>query len=238
MSSAPKQRERSARDLYVTPVGVTEALLDELERTFGWGPGMKLRILDVGAGTGRITAACRAQWPEAYITAVEIDHTHKNALEAAGATDVWICDFLDQTWGDEWREYDLIVGNPPYSLALPFLQQCLAFKGGAPPYLHAPLIALLVNMNFLGSDGRVDWFEAHAAQCHAIRTLAPRPSFTHEETGKLQTDSVEYAWWLWSNEPDDTQAFDTWPSFGWYLWRTTAKRQKANAVREEVAAEQ
>lgn len=231
MSSHPKQRERSARDLYVTPVGVTEALLDELDRTFGWGPSAKLRILDVGAGTGRITAACRAQWPEAHVVACEIDEAHRGHLEASGADVVWICDFVAEPWGPGAPQFDLVIGNPPYSLALPFLQQCLAIKGGAG---RAPLIALLVNMNFLGSDGRVDWFDTHATKSQAIRVLAPRPSFTHEETGKLQTDSVEYAWWLWSNA---AQVPELSP-FGWYLWRTTAKRQRALLEREEVAAEQ
>lgn len=230
MSSAPKQRERSARDLYVTPVGVTEALLDELERTFGWGPSTKLRILDVGAGTGRITAACRAQWPEARIVACEIDPAHHAALQDAGADTVWTCDFVAEPWGLGAPGFDLIIGNPPYSLALPFLRQCLEIAGDID---RAPVVALLVNMNFFGSDGRVDWFDAHAAQCHAMRTLAPRPSFTHEETGKLQTDSVEYAWWLWSNE-----SLPELSPFGWYLWRTTAKRQKALLEREEVAAGQ
>lgn len=224
MSSSPKQRERSARDLYVTPVGVTEALLDELERKFAWGPSTKLRILDVGAGTGRITAACRAQWPEAHITAAEIDGTHRETLVAAGADAIWIADFIDNPWRVDLFEFDLIIGNPPYSLALPFLQQCLEFNGGAAEYLRAPLIALLVNMNFMGSDGRVDWFHEHAAESQALRVLAPRPSFTHEETGKLQTDSVEYAWWLWSR---DHEYGEIVAPFDWYLWRTTAKREKA-----------
>lgn len=230
MSSAPKDGKRSARDLYITPVGVTEALLDELERCFEWGPGARPRILDVGAGTGRIAAACRAQWPDAYIVAAEIDEAHREQLEAI-ADEVVIGDFLQfEPESLHCGEFDLIIGNPPYSLALPFLEHCLAIAGRQ---VIKPLIPLLVNMNFVGSDERVDWFDAHAANSRAIRWLAPRPSFTHAADGLLHTDSVEYAWWIWSRVTESGL-----PPFGWYLWRTTNKRRKALLEREEVAAEQ
>lgn len=203
--------ERQSRDLYITPDGVVEPLLAELERACRFSGWLHPRILDPGAGTGVLTRAIRKQWPNASITAVELNPEHEDALLPV-ADEVVIADFL--TYEPDREGFDLIIGNPPFSLALPFLERALALEGSA-PWAPRPRVAFLANFNFLGSDDRVDTFIERLDALHTSqRTLAPRPSFIGGGA-----DSTEYAWQLW-NAPE------VGPAFGHYLWRTTDKRAK------------
>lgn len=108
--------------------------------------------------------------------------------------------------------YSLIITNPPFSLALAFLQKSLT---------EANTVAYLLRLNFLGSRERRPFWQAHRPS-HVI-TLAERPVFvwtcrprkgekrgcgnsylpeitTVCECGRKvgpTTDSVEYAWFIW-----------------------------------------
>ena len=77
---------------------------------------------------------------------------------------------------------DLIITNPPFSLALAFLQKSLA---------EAPTVIYLLRLNFLGSlQRRAFW---HANRPTHVLVLPNRPSF--DGTGR--TDATEYAWFCW-----------------------------------------
>lgn len=79
---------------------------------------------------------------------------------------------------------DWIITNPPFSLALEFLQKSLR---------EADNVAYLLRLNFLGSQKRLPFWQAHPPD--ALLVLSERPCFT--EDGK--TDSTEYAWFIWSD---------------------------------------
>jgi hypothetical protein len=81
------------------------------------------------------------------------------------------------------RKYDWIITNPPFSLALQFLSKSLA---------EAESVAYLLRLNFLGSQKRRPFWQAFPPD--ALLVLSERPCFT--ENGK--TDSIEYAWFIWS----------------------------------------
>lgn len=76
---------------------------------------------------------------------------------------------------------DLIITNPPFSLALPFLSKSLQ---------EALTVIYLLRLNFLGSRKRRQ-FWADNPPTH-LYVLSSRPSFT----GK-GTDATEYAWFCW-----------------------------------------
>lgn len=78
--------------------------------------------------------------------------------------------------------YDLIITNPPFSLALEFLQKSLQ---------EAKTVIYLLRLNFLGSQIRHDFWTLNPPT--HLFVLSKRPSFT-EDGG---TDSVEYAWFCW-----------------------------------------
>lgn len=111
-------------------------------------------------------------------------------------------------------EADLIVTNPPFSLALEFLEKSLK---------EAKTVAYLLRLNFLGSQKRKPFWQQNPPT-HQF-TLAERPSFVdvcqgdkkkgikrcgavyHKDDhvkvcvcgGKVSAgvDSTEYAWFVW-----------------------------------------
>jgi len=80
---------------------------------------------------------------------------------------------------------DVAFTNPPFSLALPFLVKML---------VECDTVIALLRINFLGSQQRKTFWQAHPPS--HLFPLAKRPSFT----GK-GTDSTEYAWFVWQNNP-------------------------------------
>jgi len=85
----------------------------------------------------------------------------------------------------EWNEgTDLILTNPPFSIAKEFIDHSLA---------HSNTCLMLLRINFLGSIGRHEWWKENTPT--ALHVLSKRPSFTGRGT-----DATDYAWYVW----DDT----------------------------------
>lgn len=76
---------------------------------------------------------------------------------------------------------DLVITNPPFTLALEFLQKSLT---------EAETVIYLLRLNFLGSQKRKPFWQANPPS-HTM-VLSKRPSFTGNGT-----DSIEYAWFAW-----------------------------------------
>ena len=84
----------------------------------------------------------------------------------------------------EWSgEVDLILTNPPFSLAQEFIEHSMACS---------TTVIMLLRINFLGSQARYDFWSQFPPDGLVI--LSKRPSFT----GK-GTDSIDYAWFIWSD---------------------------------------
>lgn len=82
----------------------------------------------------------------------------------------------------EWNEgTDLILTNPPFSIAQDFIDHALA---------HSNTTIMLLRLNYLGSITRHPWWKKNTPT--ALHVLSKRPSFT----GK-GTDATEYAWFIW-----------------------------------------
>lgn len=80
--------------------------------------------------------------------------------------------------------YDVIIGNPPYSLALDFINKSLEL-------LHpGGLLIFLLRTNFLESEKRFKWWQEHPLS--GLYTLHKRPSFTGRGT-----DATSYSWFVW-----------------------------------------
>lgn len=146
-SGGSKPREG---EFYETPAWAVNAIIPYL--------GNPKRILDAGAGTGAIMAACEAYWPEVQTTGVELNPALIAQSKARGA--IMNVDFLSSKWSA-----DLIISNPPYSRAFEFLQ--IAFKQGRQAAFLLPLM-------FLTSKGRKAFHKEFPA---ALYVLAERPSF-------------------------------------------------------------
>lgn len=153
MSSTNRGAERQPHDLYPTPAPPIDALLEV----------MYIPLDSVfhepckGAGAIYNRVPCR-------------ERSHCEINEGS--------DYLEHI--ALWR-YDLIITNPPFSLAMEFLQKSLQ---------EADTVVYLLRLNFLGSQKRKAFWQANRPS--HILVLSKRPSFTGGGT-----DSIEYAWFCW-----------------------------------------
>ena len=76
---------------------------------------------------------------------------------------------------------DLIITNPPFSLAQEFIDHSLS---------HSNTVIMLLRLNFLGSIKRHNWWISNPPT--ALYILSKRPSFTG-----AGTDATEYCWFIW-----------------------------------------
>jgi tRNA1Val (adenine37-N6)-methyltransferase len=95
-----------------------------------WANGGQ-RILDAGTGTGVIALMLAQRYPEARVTAIDIDEgavrqAQQNVTKSPFAAQVTV---LQETLQEHQGEYDAIVSNPPFyidSLAAPDEQRNMA----------------------------------------------------------------------------------------------------------------
>ena len=175
MSATNRGTKRIEADFYATPFSAIIPLLenyiiaDELDL-----------ILEPSAGNGAIIDALRAFGYENHIHAIEIRKEEKENL-MRNATTVSIEDFMD---ADPIITFDVIIGNPPFSLAQEFIDKSLSLlnPGGK--------LIFLLRTNFLESKKRFEWWQDKLPT--RLYVLSSRPSFT----GK-GTDATSYSWFIW-----------------------------------------
>jgi hypothetical protein len=141
-------------------------------------------VVDAGAGNGAI--ADELPYPRQRIVCVENEPTKVQALLTKGY-------HVEREHGGDWlaypwRDVDVVVMNPPFINAIPFIMKGLECIGE-----HGMLTALL-RVNFLGTKKRASFHRAHPSH---ILVLPKRPSFT----GNGSTDATEYAWFFWGKNP-------------------------------------
>lgn len=176
MSATNRGTVRKEADFYATPLETVYALLDN----YGDIDPNDL-ILEPSAGNGNIIQALRNRGYQNFIEAVELRESELNNLDKL-ASEVSICDFLMDF--EATCKYDVIIGNPPYSLAQKFIDKSLELlaPGGR--------LIFLLRTNFLESQKRFEWWQDKTP--NGLYVLNKRPSFT----GK-GTDATSYSWFIW-----------------------------------------
>ena len=175
MSATNRGCERKAYDFYATPPETVQAFLANFD-----GISSGDRILEPSAGNGQIVKVLREGGYDNRIDAVELRPEERGTLEAL-ADNVTIGSFFDY---EPDCGYDVIIGNPPYSLALDFINKSLEL-------LHpGGLLIFLLRTNFLESEKRFKWWQEHPLS--GLYTLHKRPSFTGRGT-----DATSYSWFVW-----------------------------------------
>lgn len=169
--------ERNPYDFYATPSALCDAALAEINT-----PYPPKNILDAGAGAGAWGAAARRRWPTAHIVGVEL----RDVVNPHGAVyDEWHSGVNFLQWRSPQRAYDVIMMNPPFSLAQAFIEHAHTLRQ------FNGTIAALLRMSFLGSEGRVAFWQRHPPL--RLCPIVPRPSFTDDGN----SDSSEYAFYIW-----------------------------------------
>lgn len=174
MSATGRGAQRRADDFYETPAWCTDAIVRAL------GLSQVDVALEPACGNGAIISAVgesighRIDW-----YACEIDGDRARSCERRTGVFVFVTDFLSSP---KSRHADLIITNPPYSLAEEFIRKCLREWPESD-------VVMLLRLNFLGSQKRAEFLREHTPD---VYVLPRRPSFT----GK-GTDATEYAWFHW-----------------------------------------
>jgi len=154
MSSTNRGSKRIDKDEYQTPVWAVK----KINREVAWRP--ELCFLEPCMGEGNIYK--------------NVPVANKRFADIKLDIDYLTADFV----GD----IDIIITNPPYSLALEFLEKSLS---------EAKTVIYLLRLNFLGSQKRHKFWSLNPPT--HLFVLSRRPSFTEDGN----TDSTEYAWFVW-----------------------------------------
>lgn len=169
--SATRQPKRDGADNYPTPGWATRVLHRHLRDVF---PGGVRRVLEPAIGDGAIIAALPDFFSGAVVEGYDIRETESPFPYTLGS-------FLDASPDPD--PFDLVITNPPFSLALEFVQHGLRFI-----HEHGRVIMLL-RLAFLEGQKRSEWMRHHMPD---VYVFTKRPSFV----GK-GTDSAAYAWMAW-----------------------------------------
>lgn len=181
MSSTKRGGQKSEADFYPTPAWCTRRLLERLRLPEGdW--------LEPGAGDGALIRAVSEKRQDIRWTALELREECAPRLKLPSVKDIIITDkFVEPGVPEEkkplyGRLFDVAFGNPPFSLAMPFIHESLRYCDN---------VVFLLRLNYMGSEERNAWMKDHMPD---IYILPNRPSFR----GDGQTDSIEYAWYHWN----------------------------------------
>jgi hypothetical protein len=185
VSATNRGAERSAQDFYSTPAWCVRAVLREIP------PGGV--ILDPCCGSGAILAAI-SDFKWGALRGFELDAARAakalevveggpihwltpapfHAIECRDALseDPWLVDGFEPAPVDSaihWRTArarpDIVLTNPPYSLAMPFVLRALR---------EASIVVMLLRLNWLASMDRLSFHRKHPAD---VFVLPRRPAF-------------------------------------------------------------
>lgn len=181
MSATNRRGNRARPDgNYATPLDAVDSILPHLP--------VGKRIIDPCAGRGNILFAIHRYYqrlgvePE-MLAGIELSEERaKRCAQLDGVTSVIPGNALQLSWSAP----DLIVMNPPYTLAEVFTRRAInAVKD------QNGTVAVLLRIGFAAGDCRRGFWSTHKAD---MAILAKRPSF--EKIRNSSTDASEYAWFI------------------------------------------
>ena len=112
MSATNRSKVRKLYDFYSTPYDCIKTLLNNIDLT-EYGND----VLEPSAGNGNICKEFKEYYPNKKLTAVELREEEYNNLCQLNIDDVIIDSYYNIRY-----EFDIIIGNPPYSEAQEFIE--------------------------------------------------------------------------------------------------------------------
>lgn len=166
---------RSPNDFHETPAWSVRAILPQLPK--------RCRYLDAGCGSGAIgSVVAKEGTPFGLVSGVEVDVELANRAASIGMV-VETADFL-QIPNKEWEDTQVVISNPPYTLAMEFIQKALELVRP-----NMGTVAMILRIPFLAARSRAEFHQTNPSD---VFILPKRPSFTGGGT-----DATDYAWFVW-----------------------------------------
>ena len=231
MSSTNRGAEREEEDRYFTRYPVALGICEALN---GYGIAAAGKILEPSAGAGAFVSAAAEVWQPTTLVWNDINTKlilPEHEERARGFTENLVSLESDFLLMPATGDYDLVVGNPPYSEAEKHVRKALTM-------IHEDgIVAFLLRVNFLAGIERTAglWAE-HPHEFMGV--LDKRPKFVdgyrinkHNKKVKKGTDSCEYAVFVWRKERPEYE-----PVTRWIQWSKYEKRFKNTVARIEVTA--
>jgi len=175
-------RERSKADFYPTEQALIDAYIQkERWQILDYAAKSEVVVADLGAGDGRWGLSLKKKYPDVYILGLDI-----RDLPDPGF-DYWYPNrnFLETINPKTW---DVILGNPPYNIAMEWLNKCLEKINKRYGEIH-----LLLPLSFLSGEKRYNEFYSNKI-VPDVTICSTRPSFS--EDGKTYP-SREYGMFKW-----------------------------------------
>lgn len=185
MSSTNRGAVRKESDNYPTPIETAKTFWKHYRPDcFAIFPS-PIEILEPCCGSGNILNAFDKVYPDLSLmtnkTLVDIRQEVFSQVVFLGNT--IINDFLTFK---AIKEYDLIITNPPYSIAQEVIEKCFEIAS------ERTEIIMLLRLGFLESKKRRIFWDKHPLT--ELYICGERPSFTNGGN-----DSTAYGWFVWKN---------------------------------------
>lgn len=173
-----KKWERKPADLYPTPVDGTESLIPVLKVMRDHGVGN--RVWEPACGDGRMSRVL--EWHGFDVLSTDLRETPGYGVGGV--------DFLKDAprtmgWSPE-DDIDMIVSNPPFSLAELFIRKALTIT---------PNVAMLLKATYWNAASRLPFFDQHRPAL--VLPLTWRLAFLEKERGK--SPLMDCIWVVWSD---------------------------------------
>lgn len=195
-------RPRSERDFYPTPTPLIYAACNRLKDDEGIKPYFAggAYVLDPGCGEGKWGNVGGSLFYKAETNGIDIQENN----QAKQFLDKFVVgDYLSDIFLG--AGFDLILGNPPFSLAEQFVHRSfnLLLPGGR--------IFFLLRLAFLeGRKRQLSLFEKLPLK--RVYVLTRRPSFFSTKKNRDTTDTLAYAMFLWQD------GYVGKPTIDWLYW--------------------
>lgn len=175
--------ERKPSDFYPTPYDVTESLMPVIQTLVDAGG----KIWEPCSGNMDMTRVL--EWHGYEVTSTDIRDTG----QGIGGFD-FLNDNPEEKWG--WiPDPDMIVMNPPFSLAAEFILRALRYT---------PTVACLMKIDYWNAIGRLPLWQANMPKL--FLPLTWRPAFLQKERGN--SPLMNCAWCVWHNSGEDYCAIE------------------------------
>lgn len=200
-------RPRRKHDFYETPkelcdMALSRMILSELDYLDYICPFNS--VMDAGCGSGVWGSALHKQYNISAIRNLSLDGIDIQEMDSNLCYTGWFTgNFLDFDCSDK---YDLVMGNPPYSLAEEFVRHSMkTLKEGGYVYF-------LLRLAFLESKKRYfGLFKEYKPK--RVYVLSRRPSFfSSKGDNRKTTDALSYAMFLWQKGWSGNTVLD------WLYW--------------------